>query len=98
MELLARWDLVKLVAWVIIVLLFASFVFSIANVQLGVKFSDEAVTKDKRDRISSEVFGNLVYHVIFIGLILVLGIIGYIYARGIGVERSVTSTPGEVIS
>lgn len=98
MELLARWDLVKLATWLIIVVLFASFVFLIAGVQLGVKFSDEDVTKSKRDRISSEVFGNLVYHVAFIGLILVLGAVGYIYARGGGEERGVTSEPGEVVS
>jgi hypothetical protein len=94
----ARWDLAKLATWLAVVVLFAIFIFFIARIQLGVEFSDREVTESKRDRISSEVFDNLIYHVAFIGLILVLGAVGYVLFQGGGRERSITSEPGELVS
>ena len=97
-ELAVSQDIGKLAVWCAVVLLFALFVFSIAFIQQEVKFSDEGVAKAKRDRISSEVFGNLVYHVFFIGLILVLGVIGYVAIYSKSREYTITSEPGELAS
>ncbi len=97
-ELVATWDLGRLILWGAIVILFAIFVFSVAYVQLGLEFSDSDVTKSKRNLISSEVFGNMIYHVVFIGLILVLGVIGYAYIYNKSKEQAVTAEPGEFVS
>jgi NADH:ubiquinone oxidoreductase subunit 6 (subunit J) len=97
-ELAVSQDIGKLAVWCVVVLLFALFVFSIAFVQQGVRFSDEEVAKAKRDRISGEVFGNLVYHVVFIGLILVLGVVGYVAIYSRSREYTITSEPGELAS
>lgn len=97
-ELTARYTLGKLVLWAAAVLLFALFVFTIASVQVNVSFSDEKLTEDKRSKISGEVFGNIVYHVLFIGLLLILGIVGYLSVYSRTASLSVSSEPGELAS
>lgn len=85
------------IAWIIVVALFAGFVFTVAFIQLNVKFSDKEVTEKKRDRISSEVFGNLPAFIVFVGIILVFALVGSILYIGGKAETTVSSAPGELV-
>ena len=86
-----------IVAWIIVVALFAGFVFFTASIQLNVKFSDEKVTEEKRERISSEIFGNLPAFIVFVGIIFVLALIGFYGFTAGRAEITVSSEPGELV-
>lgn len=79
------------------VALFAGFVFSIAFIQLNVKFSDEALTKEKQGKISGEIFGNLPAFIVLVGLIFILALIGLYKLIVERPEVMVSSAPGELV-
>lgn len=96
-ELPVKLSYMPVIAWIIIVILFAGFVLTVAFIQLTVKFSDEELTEKKHEKISSEVFGNLLVLIVFVGLILILALIGfYSFAAG-RAEITVSSSPGELV-
>ncbi|MEM0492252.1 MAG: hypothetical protein QXR02_06860 [Acidilobaceae archaeon] len=96
-EYIVKITFIPVVVWVIIVALFALFVLSVALIQVNVQFSDEALSREKQDKISGEVFSNLPTLLGFIGLIFVLAIIGF-YGLAVRVrEVKVSSEPGELV-